>query len=50
MSEMYKDAWNIFQKRGMLFIHLNIDCVLAKMMKYATEKLTNATVIGVSEQ
>ena len=31
MSEMYKDAWNIFQKRDMLFIHLTVDCVLAKI-------------------
>ena len=44
------DAWNIFQKRGMHFIHLNISSILPKIDKIRyTAKLTNATVIGLSE-
>ena len=44
------DAWNIFQKRSMHFIHLNINSILPKIdeIRYIP-KLTNATVIGLSE-
>ena len=44
------DAWNIFPKRGMHFIHLNIMSILPKIdeIRYIT-KQTNATVIGFSE-
>ena len=44
------DAWNIFQKRGMHFIHLNINSPLPKIDEISyVAKLTNATVIGLSE-
>ena len=44
LSVVSNDAWNIFQKRSMHFIHLNkID-----ELRYIA-KLTNATVIGLSE-
>ena len=33
----------------MHFIHLNVNCVLAKINESATEKWANATVIGLSE-
>ena len=44
------DAWNIFQKRGLHFIHLNIISILPKIdeIRYIT-KQTNATVIGLRE-
>ena len=50
LSVVINDAWNIFKKRGMHFIHLNINSILPKTdeMRY-TAKLTNATVIGLSE-
>ena len=36
LSVVSNDAWNIFQKRRMQFIHLNINCILPKrLMKYA---------------
>ena len=44
------DAWNIFQRRGMHFIHLNINSILPKIDEiHYTAKITNATVIGLSE-
>ena len=44
------DACNIFQKRGMHFIHLNINSILPKIDETRhIAKLTNATVIGLSE-
>ena len=44
------DAWNIFEKRGMHFIHLNINSILPKIdeIRYIA-KLANATAIGLSE-
>ena len=44
------DAWNILQKRGIRFIHLNINGLLSKIgeVRYIA-KLTNATVLGLSE-
>ena len=50
LSAVSNDAWNIFQIRGMGFIHLNINSLLSKIdeiLKIA--KLTNATVIGLHE-
>ena len=50
LSVVSNDAWNIFQKRSMHFIHLNINGILPKIdeLRYIA-KLTNATVIGLSE-
>ena len=50
LSAVSNVAWNIFQKRGMHFIHLNINSILPKIdeIRYIV-KLTNATVIGLSE-
>ena len=50
LSVVSNDAWNIFQKRGMHFIHLNINSILPKTdeIRYIA-KLTNATIIGLSE-
>ena len=50
LSVVSHNAWNIFQKRGMQFIHLNIDSILPKIdeIRYIA-KLTNATVIRLSE-
>ena len=50
LSVVSSDAWNIFQKRGMHFIHLNINSILPKIdeIRYIA-KLTNATVIGLRE-
>ena len=46
LSAVSNDAWNIFQKRGMHFIHLNINSILPKIdeIRYIA-KLTNATVL-----
>ena len=50
LSVVTNDAWNIFQKRDMHFIHLNINSILPKTDKiHYIAKLTNATVIGLSE-
>ena len=50
LSVVGSDAWNIFQKRGMHFIHLNINSLLPKIdeIRYVA-KLTNATVNRLSE-
>ena len=50
LSVVSNDAWNIFQKRVMHFIHLNINSIVPKIdeIRYFA-KLTNATVIGLSE-
>ena len=50
LSVIGSAAWNMFQKRGMHFIHLNINNLLPKIdeIRYVA-KLTNATVIGLSE-
>ena len=50
LSVVSNDAWNIFQKRGMHFIHLNINSILPKNDEICyIAKLTNATVIELSE-
>ena len=50
LSVVTNDACNIFQKRGMHFIHLNINSFLPKSDEISyIAKLTNATVIGLSE-
>ena len=48
LSVVSNNAWNIFQKRGIHFIHLNINSILPKIdeTRYIA-KLTNAT--GLSE-
>ena len=44
------DTRNIFQKRGMYFIHLNLNSLLSKIDKICyIAKLINATVIGLSK-
>ena len=50
LSVVSNDAWNIFKKRGMHFIHLNVNSILPKIdeIRYIA-KLINATVIGLSE-
>ena len=50
LSVVSNDAWNIFEKRGMHFIHLNMNSLLPKIdeIRYIA-KLANATVIGLSE-
>ena len=50
LPEIKSDAWNIFQKRGMHFIHLNINSLLSKIDEICLiAKPANATVIGLSE-
>ena len=50
LSIVSNDAWNIFQKRGMQLIHLNINSILSKIDEICyIAKLTNATAIGLSE-
>ena len=50
LSLVSNDAWNIFQKRGMHFIHLNMNSILPKSDEIrCIAKLTNATDIGLSE-
>ena len=50
LSLVGSDAWNIFQKRGMHFIHLNINTLLPKIDEiHYVAKLINATVIGLSK-
>ena len=49
LSVVSNDAWNIFQKRGMYFIHLNINIIQPKTdERRHIAKLTNATAIGLS--
>ena len=50
IPDIYTDIWNIFQKKGMHFIYLNVKSFLFVIdeIRYI-EKLTNATVIGLSE-
>ena len=50
LSVVSNYAWNIFQKRGTHFIHLNINSILPKIDEiHYIAKLTNATVLGLSE-
>ena len=50
LSVVSNDAWDIFQRRGIHFIHLNINSLLSKTdeIPYIAE-LTNAAVIALSE-
>ena len=50
LSVVNNNAWNIFRKRNMHFIHLNINSIQSKIdeIRYIAI-LTNATVIGLSE-
>ena len=50
LSEVSNDPWNLFQKRGMHFIHLNINSLLRKIEEiHYTAKLANAIVIRLGE-
>ena len=50
LSLVSNDAWNMFQKRVIHFIRLNINSILPKMDEIrCIVKLKNATVIGLSE-
>ena len=45
-----KDKWNIFNKRGLHMIHLNINSVLSKIDELrVVAKKSKAAVIGVTE-
>ena len=45
-----KDKWNIFNKRGLHMIHLNINSVLSKIDELrVVEKKSKAAVIGITE-
>ena len=48
LSVVSNEAWNIFQKRDMHFIHLNVNSLLPKIdeIRY-TAKLTNPSAIGL---
>ena len=50
LSVIGNNAWNIFQKKGIHFIHLNVNGILPKIdeIRYIA-KPTNGTVIGLSE-
>ena len=50
LSVVSNDTWNITEKQGMHFIHLNINSLLPKTDEIRfIAKLPNATVIGLSE-
>ena len=50
LSLVSNDAWNIFQKRGMHFILLNINSILPNIDEICyNAKLINVAVIGLSE-
>ena len=50
LSVVSNDACNIFQIRGMHYIHLNINSILPKNDEiHYIAKLTNAIVVGLSE-
>ena len=50
LSEINNEAWNIFKRRLMHFIHLNTNSLLFKIDEIGcTAKLTSATFIGLSE-
>ncbi len=45
-----KDMWSPFKKRGLHFLHININSILSKIEELRhIAKLSNASVIGVSE-
>ena len=44
------NEWNVFKKRGLHFIHLNINSLLSKIEELLyIAKSTNAAIIGISE-
>ena len=44
------NEWNVFKKRGLHFIHLNINSLLSKIEKlHFIAKSTNADVVGIRE-
>ena len=50
LSLVSNDAWNIFQKRGLHFILLNINSILPNIDEICyIAKLINVAVIGLSE-
>ena len=50
LSVVSNDPWKIFQKRGINFIHLNINSILSRIDEIPDiAKVANATVIGLSE-
>ena len=50
LSAVSNGAWDIFQKRDIHFIHLNINRILPKIdERRHIAKLTNATIIGLNE-
>ena len=45
-----QSKWNVFNSRGLHFIHLNVNSLLPKIDKFRNiAKLSNAAVIGISE-
>ena len=50
LSVVGSGAWNIFKKRGMHFIHLNMNSLLPKIDEICyVDKLANATAVGLTE-
>ena len=45
-----RNDWDVFKKRGMYFIHININSLLPKIdeVRYIAN-ITNASIIGISE-
>ena len=45
-----RNKWNVFKKRGMHFIHINVNSLLPKIdeVRYIAN-ITNASIIGISE-
>ena len=45
-----RNVWNVFKKKGMHFIHININSFLPKIdeVRYIAN-ITNASIIGISE-
>ena len=49
-SGITNNAWNIFQKKGMHFIHLNVNSFLSVIDEIChITNLTNTTVTGLSK-
>ena len=46
-----RNEWNVFKKRGMHFIHININSLLPKIDEVCCyiANITNASIIGISE-
>ena len=50
LPEISNDTWNIFQKRDILLIHLNVNDLLSLIDEICyIAKLMNATITGLSE-